>query len=149
MDHVGDVDALWIGGWLSRRHEALQVDADARASRRQRTAARTVQQSIVMNLSEPYEFTDTPEPGVLRMRVAVTNLVPSNSVTGTVTTIIPIGLGISAVSKAFTLLGVRFYRVVRPSRRSPLGGELAEARTPFARKRATTSIGSIERQSFD
>ena len=64
--------------------------------------SKAFQQAIVMNLSGPYEFTDTPGPGVLRMRVAVTNLVPSNSVSGTVTTIIPIGLGVSAVSKAVT-----------------------------------------------
>ena len=64
--------------------------------------SKAFQQSIVMNLSGPYEFTDTPGPGVIRMRVAVTNLVPSDSVTGTVTTVIPIGLGISALSKVFT-----------------------------------------------
>ncbi len=60
------------------------------------------QQAIVMNLSGVYEFTDTPGPGVMRIRIAVTNLVPSNSVTGTVTTIVPVGLALSVVKKAVT-----------------------------------------------
>jgi len=38
----------------------------------------------------------------MRIRLAVTNLVPSNSVTGTVTTIIPVGLALSHVKKAVT-----------------------------------------------
>ena len=60
------------------------------------------QQSVVINLAGAYEFTDTPGPGVLRIRMAVTNLVPNNSVTGTVSTIMPIGLGLSVVKKAVT-----------------------------------------------
>ena len=60
------------------------------------------QQAVVLNLSGAYEFTDTPGPGVLRIRLAITNLVPSNSVTGTVTTIVPVGLVISSVKKAAT-----------------------------------------------
>jgi len=60
------------------------------------------QKAMIMNLSGVYEFTDTPGPGVLRLRMAVTNLVPSNSVTGTVTTIIPVGLALSHVKKAVT-----------------------------------------------
>lgn len=60
------------------------------------------QKAMIMNLSGVYEFTDTPGPGVMRLRMAVTNLVPSNSVTGTVTTIIPVGLALSHVKKAVT-----------------------------------------------
>jgi len=60
------------------------------------------QQSMIINLAGAYEFTDTPGPGVLRIRMAVTNLVPNNSVTGTVSTIMPIGLGLSVVKKAVT-----------------------------------------------
>lgn len=60
------------------------------------------QQAMVMNLSGVYEFTDTPGPGVIRIRLAVTNLIPSNSVTGTVSTIVPVGLALSAVKKAVT-----------------------------------------------
>jgi len=60
------------------------------------------QKAMIMNLSGVYEFTDTPGPGVMRLRMAVTNLVPSNSATGTVTTIIPVGLALSHVKKAAT-----------------------------------------------
>jgi hypothetical protein len=59
-------------------------------------------QAIIMNLSGAYEFTDTPGPGVLRIRIAVTNLVPSNSFTGTATTIVPVGLALSTIKKAVT-----------------------------------------------
>jgi hypothetical protein len=58
--------------------------------------------AMIMNLAGVYEFTDTPGPGVLRIRLAVTNLVPSGSVSGTVTTIVPVGLAISSVKKAAT-----------------------------------------------
>jgi hypothetical protein len=58
--------------------------------------------AIIMNLRGAYEFTDTPGPGVMRIRVAVTNLVPSSSVAGTVTTIVPVGLVLSAAKKAAT-----------------------------------------------
>ena len=60
------------------------------------------QKAVVMNLSGVFEFTDTPGPGVLRIRLAVTDLVPSSSVAGTVTTFIPVGLALSAVKKAAT-----------------------------------------------
>jgi hypothetical protein len=55
-----------------------------------------------MNLSGAYEFTDKPGPDVLRVRMAVTELVPTSSVTGTVTTIIPIGLALSSIKKVAT-----------------------------------------------
>jgi hypothetical protein len=58
--------------------------------------------AIIMNLRGAYEFTDTPGPGVMRIRVAVTNLKPNNSVAGTVTTVIPVGLALSAAKKAAT-----------------------------------------------
>ena len=58
--------------------------------------------AIIINLSGVYEFTNEPGPGVMRIRMAITNLVPSNSFTGTMTTIIPVGLAVSAVKKAAT-----------------------------------------------
>ena len=58
--------------------------------------------AVIMNLSGVYKFTDKPGPGVMRVRMAVTELVPSSSVAGTVTTIIPIGLALSSVKKAAT-----------------------------------------------
>ena len=60
------------------------------------------QKAMIMNLSGVYEFTDTPGPGVLRIRLAVTDLVPSSSVAGTVTTVIPVGLALSSIKKAAT-----------------------------------------------
>ena len=60
------------------------------------------QKAVIMNLSGVYEFTDKPGPGVMRVRVAVTELVPNKSVAGTVTTIIPIGLALSTAKKAVT-----------------------------------------------
>ena len=58
--------------------------------------------AIVINLSGAYEFTNEPGPGVMRIRMAITNLVPSNSFTGTMTTIVPVGLVVSSVKKAAT-----------------------------------------------
>ena len=59
-------------------------------------------QAFVMNLAGAVEFTDKPGPGVMRARLAITNLKPSNSFTGTVTTIVPVGLLLSHVKKAAT-----------------------------------------------
>jgi hypothetical protein len=60
------------------------------------------QKAIMMNLAGLYEFTDKPGPGVMRLRVALTNLNPNNPVTGTITTIVPVGLLASAVKKGAT-----------------------------------------------
>ena len=82
----------------------VSKDADYKGFEAQELAdlGKAFQQAVIMNLSGAYEFTDTPGPGVMRIRLAVTNLVPSNSVTGTVTTIVPVGLALSAVKKAVT-----------------------------------------------
>ena len=58
--------------------------------------------AIMMNLAGSYEFTDKSGPGVMRLRVALTNLNPNNPVTGTITTIIPIGILASGVKKGAT-----------------------------------------------
>jgi hypothetical protein len=60
------------------------------------------EKAIIMNLAGLYEFTDKPGPGVMRVRLAVTNLNPNNPVTGTITTIIPFGLAASVVKKGAT-----------------------------------------------
>ncbi len=82
----------------------VSKDADYKGFEAQELAdlGKAFQQAVIMNLSGAYDFTDTPGPGVMRIRLAVTNLVPSNSVTGTVTTIVPVGLALSAVKKAVT-----------------------------------------------
>lgn len=47
-------------------------------------------------------LTDTPGPDVVRMRLAVTDIEPSSPVSGTMTTVIPIGLAVSLAKKAAT-----------------------------------------------
>lgn len=47
-------------------------------------------------------LTDTPGPDVVRMRLAVTNLDPSSSVGGTMSTVIPVGLAVSLIKKGAT-----------------------------------------------
>ena len=50
-------------------------------------------------LKDKYPIVSEPGPDVLRVRVAITNLKQSNPGISTITTIIPIGLGISAIKK--------------------------------------------------
>jgi hypothetical protein len=64
--------------------------------------AKAFQAAIFMNLTGPYEFTDKPGPEVMRIRMAITNLNPNNPVTGTITTIVPVGILASAVKKGAT-----------------------------------------------
>ena len=54
-------------------------------------------QAFISNLTGAVEFTDKPGPDVMRIRLAITNLKPNNSFTGTVTTIVPVGLAVSTV----------------------------------------------------
>jgi len=58
--------------------------------------------SIVQALGDKYPLTSEPGPGVLRLRPAITGLVPSRPVLNTVSTIVPVGLAISHVKKAAT-----------------------------------------------
>lgn len=47
-------------------------------------------------------FTDTPGPDVVRMRLAVTDIEPSNSVSSAMTTVVPVGLAVSLIKKGAT-----------------------------------------------
>ena len=47
-------------------------------------------------------FTDQPGPNVARLRLAVTNIERSNPVSGTMTTVVPVGLAVSVVSRGAT-----------------------------------------------
>lgn len=47
-------------------------------------------------------LTDTPGPDVVRMRLAVTNIEPSNPVTSTITTVVPVGLAVNIVKRGAT-----------------------------------------------
>lgn len=58
--------------------------------------------SIIESLKEAYPMVSEPGPGVLRVRVAITELEPVKRGINTITTIIPIGLIASAIKKGVT-----------------------------------------------
>ena len=58
--------------------------------------------AMVEALQDGYPFVDKPGPGVMRIRPAITEVVPGKPGLNTITTIIPIGLAISSVKKATT-----------------------------------------------
>ena len=58
-DHVGDVDAVWIGGWLSGRYEALHVYGPAGAEPELGTAA------FVDGLKKAYAWDVSGRAGIL------------------------------------------------------------------------------------
>lgn len=64
--------------------------------------AETTHQAFVKALSDAYTFTDEPGPGVMVLRIAITDLVPNKAVIGTVTSIIPVGIVISGAKKLTT-----------------------------------------------
>jgi len=66
------------------------------------TLAEAFHRAFIINLAGAVEFTETIGPGVMRIRLAITNLKPSNSFTGTVTTVVPVGLALSVVKNAAT-----------------------------------------------
>ena len=47
-----------------------------------------------------YEIVDQPGPGVARVRIAITELKPSNPTANTLSSIVPIGIAVSAATKA-------------------------------------------------
>jgi hypothetical protein len=53
-------------------------------------------------LQDRYPFVDTPGPGVLRVRFAITDVTASRPALNTITAIVPVGLAISAVKKGAT-----------------------------------------------
>lgn len=53
-------------------------------------------------LADDYPIVAEPGPDVLRIRTAITELVPSKPALNTITTIIPIGLGISSLKRVVT-----------------------------------------------
>ena len=58
--------------------------------------------AFVEALTGAYSFTSEPGPGTLRLRIAITDLVPGKPVSGTMTTIMPPGLIASHIKKAIT-----------------------------------------------
>ena len=58
-------------------------------------------QNAVFNaVKSGYEIVDQPGPGVMRIRVAITELKPSNPTANTLSTIIPVGIVVSGATKA-------------------------------------------------
>ena len=58
--------------------------------------------SMVKSISKSYQIVSEPGPNTLRMRLAITNLEPGNPATGTVTTVVPVGLAASTLKKVAT-----------------------------------------------
>ena len=58
--------------------------------------------AVVKALAGAYTFTDKPGPTTMRVRIAITGLVPGKSAAGTVTTVIPVGLAASTIKKVAT-----------------------------------------------
>jgi hypothetical protein len=54
------------------------------------------------NIGKSYSLVDTPGPDTLRIRVSLTDIVPSKPGMSVVSTVMPIGLGISLIKKAAT-----------------------------------------------
>jgi hypothetical protein len=57
-------------------------------------------EAIIREMSTKYTHTDIPGPGVIRFRFAITDLVPTEPISSTVSTIVPVGLVVSAGSRA-------------------------------------------------
>jgi len=64
--------------------------------------AEALHKTVSGALSDVYTFTDEPGPGVMVLRIAITDMVPNKAVVGTVTTIIPVGLVLSGAKKLTT-----------------------------------------------
>jgi len=58
--------------------------------------------AVIEALHGAYSFTSKPGPGTMRVRMAITDLVPGKTTSGTITTIVPVGLIASHVKKAAT-----------------------------------------------
>jgi len=58
--------------------------------------------AFIKELTGTYSFTDKPDPGTLRLRLAITDLVPNKPAPGTITTIVPVGLAASHLKKVAT-----------------------------------------------
>jgi len=56
--------------------------------------------AIVDELSGAYTHTDKPGTGVMRLRVAITDLIPTNPVTSGITTVVPVGIVLTSAKRA-------------------------------------------------
>jgi hypothetical protein len=58
------------------------------------------QNALFNAVKDGYEIVDQPGPGVLRIRVAITQVKPSNPTANTLSTIVPVGMVVSGATKA-------------------------------------------------
>lgn len=58
--------------------------------------------SMVKSMGQSYQIVNEPSPNTLRLRLAITNLVPGKPAAGAVTTVVPVGLAASTLKKAAT-----------------------------------------------
>jgi hypothetical protein len=58
------------------------------------------QNALFNAFKDGYEIVDQPGPDVLRVRIAITQLTPSNPTANTLSTIIPVGMVVSGATKA-------------------------------------------------
>jgi hypothetical protein len=64
--------------------------------------AQNLHKAFLNTLAGAYSFTDKPGPGTMRVRLAITDLVPGKPGTGVMTTVVPFGLAASFIKKAVT-----------------------------------------------
>ncbi len=64
--------------------------------------SQNLHKAFLGTLARAYSFTDKPGPGTMRVRLAITDLVPGKPVSGTMTTVVPFGLAASFIKKAVT-----------------------------------------------
>jgi hypothetical protein len=58
------------------------------------------QNSLISAVKDGYKVVDQPGPGVMRVRVAITDMKPSNPTANTLSSIIPVGLVVAGATKA-------------------------------------------------
>ena len=58
------------------------------------------QNAVFAAFKDGYEIVDQPGPGVLRVRIAITELKPSSPVSNTLSSIIPVGIVVAGATKA-------------------------------------------------
>jgi len=60
------------------------------------------QDALINAFKDGYKIVDQPGPNVLRVRAAITDMKPSNPVSNTLSTVLPIGAGVAILTKAAT-----------------------------------------------
>lgn len=154
-DKYGKSALLWAEkpGFDWRRYRKLMIDpvlvyyhpkADNRAIQADAVQKLAVHfhEAAVAELKGSYEVTTTPGPDVLRVRAAITDVVPADPRINAVTTVVafvPLDLGGAAIEAEFvdSVTGERLAAMVERKKGSPLnlaGGftELGHAKAAFA-----------------